>query len=194
VTFVHPPATRSKSPWQQQDQARNAGGVHAYLVLGVGGMCTMGEADAGYTLDTGRAVRRTVYGIQPYADGYYTAAFPAVTCTILERYRGSYGTVRYRITAVRLSNLTASRYSAINGLCGIGVDLETQMSTPVCWGVRDATIPCSVADDGPASAIWAEEDAMMLSATIEGPCEVDQSQELTCKKSNKMCDPVGAAG
>jgi hypothetical protein len=66
------------------------------------------------------------------------------------------------------------------------------MSTPVCWDVRDATIPYSVADDGPASAIWAEEDAMMLSATIEGL--VNQSQELRCKKSNKMCDPVGAAG
>ncbi|KAJ7348859.1 hypothetical protein DFH08DRAFT_959063 [Mycena albidolilacea] len=31
-----------------------------------------------------RAVRRTVYGIRPYADGYYTAAFPAVTRTVLE--------------------------------------------------------------------------------------------------------------
>ncbi|KAJ7700222.1 hypothetical protein B0H14DRAFT_2648864 [Mycena olivaceomarginata] len=29
----------------------------------------------------------------PYADGYCTAAFPAVTRTVLERYRGSYGTV-----------------------------------------------------------------------------------------------------
>jgi hypothetical protein len=62
-----------------------------------------------------RAVRRTVYGIRPYADGYYTAAFPAVTRTVLERYGGSYGTVRYRITAIQPSNLTASRYSAISG-------------------------------------------------------------------------------
>jgi hypothetical protein len=133
-----------------------------------------------------RAVRRTVYGIRPYADGYYTAAFPAVPRTVLERYRGSYGTVRYRITAVlRLYGRRILRLQGILpsvGFCGVGVDLKTQMSTPVCWGVRDATIPCSVADNGLASAIWAEEDATILSATIEGPCEVDQSQELTCKK------------
>ncbi|KAJ7801242.1 hypothetical protein B0H14DRAFT_2615521 [Mycena olivaceomarginata] len=42
---------------------------------------------------TRRAVRRTVYGIRPYADGYYTAAFPVVTRTVLERYGGSYGTL-----------------------------------------------------------------------------------------------------
>ncbi|KAJ7306215.1 hypothetical protein DFH08DRAFT_824871 [Mycena albidolilacea] len=40
-----------------------------------------------------RAVRRTVYGIRPYADGYYTAAFPAVTRAVFEGYRGSYGTL-----------------------------------------------------------------------------------------------------
>ncbi|KAJ7328359.1 hypothetical protein DFH08DRAFT_815861 [Mycena albidolilacea] len=38
-----------------------------------------------------RAVRRT--GIRPYADGYYTAAFPAVTRTVLGRHKGSYGTL-----------------------------------------------------------------------------------------------------
>jgi hypothetical protein len=48
----------------------------------------------------GRAVRHTIYGIGLYADGYYMAAFPAITHTILERYRGPYGTVRYHITAV----------------------------------------------------------------------------------------------